>query len=214
MKGPDLQAGRTFGLGEPNLCRAKGWVFPNLGKRMFSSEVHLAWVSVSVYHTGSWSLVGSWVPAAPGLPRLSWHLAATALKEYSCETDSTKYYALCSFGSILSYGLTDTTVVPLEFSKIPKCKQTLKHTRAYWMDSLLHRRKMVFVVWLKDRPQLWLALPHNGSACLVLLWSPQTIWNNMLREENTYLQCILLLSGARTVLQFCWHCPGSYGSSS
>ena len=39
--------------------------------------------------------------------------------EYSCEFGSSKYYALCGFGGILSCGLTHTAVVPLD---IVKCR--------------------------------------------------------------------------------------------
>ncbi|XP_077357397.1 solute carrier family 25 member 3a isoform X1 [Festucalex cinctus] len=43
--------------------------------------------------------------------------AATADEEFSCEFGSSKYYALCGFGGILSCGLTHTAVVPLDLVK-------------------------------------------------------------------------------------------------
>ena len=36
---------------------------------------------------------------------------------YSCEFGSNKYYALCSFGGVLSCGLTHTAIVPLDLLK-------------------------------------------------------------------------------------------------
>ena len=38
-------------------------------------------------------------------------------ENYSCEFGSSKYYALCGFGGILSCGLTHTAVVPLDLVK-------------------------------------------------------------------------------------------------
>ena len=38
-------------------------------------------------------------------------------EETSCEFGSSKYYALCGFGGILSCGLTHTAVVPLDLVK-------------------------------------------------------------------------------------------------
>ncbi|KAK3767620.1 hypothetical protein RRG08_003881 [Elysia crispata] len=43
--------------------------------------------------------------------------AAAAKEEYSCEFGSTKFYALCGFGGLLSCGLTHTAVVPLDMVK-------------------------------------------------------------------------------------------------
>lgn len=38
-------------------------------------------------------------------------------EDVSCEFGSSKYYALCGFGGILSCGLTHTAVVPLDLVK-------------------------------------------------------------------------------------------------
>merc|ERR1712128_403115 len=43
------------------------------------------------------------------------HLAAAA--EESCEFGSTKYFALCAFGGVLSCGITHTLVTPLDLVK-------------------------------------------------------------------------------------------------
>lgn len=40
-----------------------------------------------------------------------------ALESYSCEYGSSKYYALCGLGGILSCGITHTAVVPLDLVK-------------------------------------------------------------------------------------------------
>jgi len=44
-------------------------------------------------------------------------LAAAASDEYSCEFGSTKYFALCAFGGVLSCGITHTAVTPLDLVK-------------------------------------------------------------------------------------------------
>jgi len=43
--------------------------------------------------------------------------AAAASEEYSCEFGSTKYFALCAFGGVLSCGITHTAVTPLDLVK-------------------------------------------------------------------------------------------------
>jgi len=44
-------------------------------------------------------------------------LSAAATEEYSCEFGSTKYFALCAFGGVLSCGITHTAVTPLDLVK-------------------------------------------------------------------------------------------------
>merc|ERR1712027_199221 len=44
-------------------------------------------------------------------------LSAAATQEYSCEFGSSKYYALCGLGGILSCGITHTAVTPLDLVK-------------------------------------------------------------------------------------------------
>ena len=44
-------------------------------------------------------------------------LAAAAAEEYSCEFGSTKFYALCALGGVLSCGITHTAVTPLDLVK-------------------------------------------------------------------------------------------------
>lgn len=47
-------------------------------------------------------------------------------EEVSCEFGSSKYYALCGFGGILSCGITHTAVVPLDLVKcrLQVCMET------------------------------------------------------------------------------------------
>ncbi|PAA54498.1 hypothetical protein BOX15_Mlig010018g1, partial [Macrostomum lignano] len=44
-------------------------------------------------------------------------IASPQQQQYSCEFGSTKYYAYCGFGGIVSCGLTHTAVVPLDLVK-------------------------------------------------------------------------------------------------
>ena len=44
-------------------------------------------------------------------------LSAASTEEYSCEIGSSKYYALCGFGGLLSCGITHTAVTPLDLVK-------------------------------------------------------------------------------------------------
>jgi len=45
------------------------------------------------------------------------HMVAAAQEEYSCEFGSSKYFALCAFGGVLSCGITHTAVTPLDLVK-------------------------------------------------------------------------------------------------
>lgn len=47
-------------------------------------------------------------------------------EDVSCEFGSSKYYALCGFGGILSCGITHTAVVPLDLVKcrLQVCMET------------------------------------------------------------------------------------------
>lgn len=51
-------------------------------------------------------------------------------EEVSCEFGSSKYYALCGFGGILSCGLTHTAVVPLDLVKcrLQVCMEAEPHS--------------------------------------------------------------------------------------
>ncbi|WP_411024718.1 MC/SLC25 family protein, partial [Salmonella sp. s55962] len=44
-------------------------------------------------------------------------VAAATTDEVSCDFGSSKYYALCGFGGILSCGITHTAIVPLDLVK-------------------------------------------------------------------------------------------------
>ncbi|PIO31441.1 hypothetical protein AB205_0151160 [Aquarana catesbeiana] len=53
------------------------------------------------------------------------------LGDYSCEYGSTKFYAFCGFGGILSCGITHTAVVPLD---LVKCR--IQENSYLWRTSL------------------------------------------------------------------------------
>lgn len=74
MKGTDFQAGRTFGLREPNLCRAKGWVFrqedvlfrgaPGMGEilQCITLAAGVLWALESLQAPACFSFPGTWLP--------------------------------------------------------------------------------------------------------------------------------------------------------
>lgn len=51
-------------------------------------------------------------------------------EDISCEFGSSKYYALCGFGGILSCGITHTAVVPLDLVKcrLQVCMEAEPHS--------------------------------------------------------------------------------------
>lgn len=63
-----------------------------------------------------------------GLPK-STYIVPAASENLSCEFGSSKYYALCGIGGMLSCGLTHTFVVPLDLVKcrmqVSVCHQSI-----------------------------------------------------------------------------------------
>merc|ERR1711931_431835 len=112
--------------------------------------------------------------------------AAAAAGEYSCEFGSSKYYALCGVGGVLSCGLTHTAVTPLD---LVKCRLQVNKEK---YKSLGNGFKVT--------------VAESGAGGLFLGWAPtaigysmqglckfgfyevfKNIYSGMLGEENTYL---------------------------
>jgi len=113
-------------------------------------------------------------------------LVAASSEEYSCEFGSSKYFALCAFGGVLSCGITHTAVTPLD---LVKCR--LQVNKEYY-KSLGNGFKLT----VKD----------GGAKALFLGWAPtaigysaqglckfgfyevfKNVYGDMLGEENAYL---------------------------
>merc|ERR1719516_496956 len=121
------------------------------------------------------------VPIVPGR-----HMVAAAQEEYSCEFGSTKYFALCAFGGVLSCGITHTAVTPLD---LVKCRLQVNKEKYKTLGN-------GFKVTVADA----------GVKGLLLGWAPTAIgysaqglckfgfyevfknlYGNALGEENAYL---------------------------
>lgn len=113
-------------------------------------------------------------------------LVAAASEEYSCEFGSSKYFALCAFGGVLSCGITHTAVTPLD---LVKCRLQVDKEK---YKSIGNGFKVT--------------LAEGGAKGLVLGWAPtaigysaqglckfgfyevfKKIYSDMIGEENTYL---------------------------
>jgi len=114
------------------------------------------------------------------------HLQAAATEEYSCEFGSSKYFALCAFGGVLSCGITHTAVTPLD---LVKCRLQVDKAK---YKSLGNGFK--------------LTVAEQGAKGLLLGWAPTAIgysaqglckfgfyeffknfYSNLIGEESTYL---------------------------
>ncbi|CAC5404216.1 SLC25A3 [Mytilus coruscus] len=112
--------------------------------------------------------------------------AASAQEETSCEFGSSKYYALCGFGGLLSCGLTHTAVVPLD---LVKCRIQVQPEK---YGGILKGFKV--------------SIKEGGAVELTKGWAPTLIgysmqgickfgfyevfkifYGNLLGEENTFL---------------------------
>lgn len=113
-------------------------------------------------------------------------LSAASTEEYSCEIGSSKYYALCGFGGLLSCGITHTAVTPLD---LVKCRLQVNKEK---YKSLGNGFK--------------LTVQEGGAAGLFLGWAPtaigysmqgickfgfyelfKNVYSGIIGEENTYL---------------------------
>lgn len=114
------------------------------------------------------------------------NLMAAADENYSCEFGSTKYFALCGFGGILSCGITHTAVVPLD---LIKCRIQVDPAK---YKGIFHGGK----ISIKEEGVRGLA---RGWAPTLIGYSMQGLckfgfyevfknfYSNMIGEENTYL---------------------------
>merc|ERR1712154_41511 len=127
--------------------------------------------------------------------------AAAADGEYSCEFGSSKYYALCGLGGVLSCGLTHTAVTPLD---LVKCRLQVNKEK---YKSLGNGFK--------------LTVAEQGAKGLLLGWAPtaigysmqglckfgfyevfKNIYSGILGEENTYLYRTSLYLAASASAEF------------
>jgi len=136
------------------------------------------------------------VPQAP-----SREMVAAASEEYSCEFGSSKYFALCAFGGVLSCGITHTAVTPLD---LVKCRLQVNKEK---YKSLGNGFK--------------LTIAEGGVSGLFLGWAPTAIgysaqglckfgfyevfkkvYSDMLGEENAYLYRTSLYLAASASAEF------------
>merc|ERR1712211_31143 len=121
--------------------------------------------------------------------------------EYSCEFGSTKYFALCAFGGVLSCGITHTAVTPLD---LVKCRRQVNKEKYKSLGN-------GFKVTVADA----------GVRGLFLGWAPTAIgysaqglckfgfyevfknlYGNMLGEENAFLWRTSLYLAASASAEF------------
>jgi len=140
------------------------------------------------------------VDQAPVVPRRQLAAAAVAEGE-SCEFGSTKYFALCAFGGVLSCGITHTGITPLD---LVKCRLQVNKEKYGNLGK-------GFKVTIADA----------GARGLVLGWAPTAIgysmqglckfgfyevfkhfYSGIIGEENTYLWRTSLYLAASASAEF------------
>merc|ERR1712106_963121 len=127
------------------------------------------------------------------------HLAAAA--EESCEFGSTKYFALCAFGGVLSCGITHTVITPLD---LVKCRLQVDKAKYQNLGTGFK-----------------VTIAEGGTKGLFLGWAPTAIGYSMqglckfgfyeffkdlyskkIGEENTYLYQTSLYLAASASAEF------------
>merc|ERR1712193_100582 len=158
-----------------------------------------------VYQTqtiGKMDVMRRKISEAPSTPCDNRNLVAAAAAEGdSCEFGSTKYFALCGFGGLLSCGLTHTLVTPLD---LVKCRLQVNKEK---YKTLGNGFKLTF--------------QEGGAGGLFLGWAPtavgysmqgickfgfyeffKNLYSGMLGEENTYLYRTSLYLAASASAEF------------
>ena len=100
---------------------------------------------------------------------------AALIDEYSCEYGSRKFYALCGFGGVLSFGLTHTAVVPLDLVKC--CMQ---------VDPQKYKG-IGFHGLAKGWAPIFIGYSLQGLCKFGFYEVFKVLYSNMLAEENAYL---------------------------
>merc|ERR1711974_404861 len=127
--------------------------------------------------------------------------AAAAEPQYSCEFGSSKYYALCGLGGVLSCGLTHTMVTPLD---LVKCRLRVNKEKYKTLGNGFK-----------------LTVAEQGVRGLALGWAPtaigysmqglckfgfyevfKNVYSGILGEENTYLYRTSLYLAASASAEF------------
>merc|ERR1712203_481961 len=151
---------------------------------------------------GKMDVIRRKISEAPSTPCENRTLVAAAAAEGdSCEFGSSKYYALCGFGGLMSCGLTHTLVTPLD---LVKCRLQVNKEKYGNLGK-------GFKVTIADA----------GARGLVLGWAPtaigysmqglckfgfyevfKNIYSGMLGEENTFLYRTSLYLAASASAEF------------
>merc|ERR1712079_594757 len=151
---------------------------------------------------GKMDVIRRKISEAPSTPSENRTLVAAAAAEGdSCEFGSSKYYALCGFGGLMSCGLTHTLVTPLD---LVKCRLQVNKEK---YKNLGNGFKLTFA--------------EGGASGLFLGWAPtaigysmqgickfgfyeffKNVYSGIIGEENTYLYRTSLYLAASASAEF------------
>merc|ERR1712223_2123316 len=151
---------------------------------------------------GKMDVIRRKISEAPSTPCENRTLVAAAAAEGdSCEFGSSKYYALCGFGGLMSCGLTHTLVTPLD---LVKCRLQVNKEK---YKNLGNGFKLTFA--------------EGGASGLFLGWAPtaigysmqgickfgfyevfKNVYSGIIGEENTYLYRTSLYLAASASAEF------------
>ncbi|XP_053496972.1 solute carrier family 25 member 3b isoform X1 [Ictalurus furcatus] len=139
-------------------------------------------------------------PAANGQTR-SLAAASVADSGDSCEFGSSKYYALCGFGGILSCGITHTAVVPLDLVKCRLQVDPAKYRSIFTGFSVTVREDGVRGL-AKGWAPTFIGYSMQGLCKFGFYEVFKILYGDMLGEENAYLWRTSLYLAASASAEF------------
>jgi len=128
-------------------------------------------------------------------------LSAASADETSCEFGSSKYYALCGFGGVLSCGVTHTAIVPLD---LVKCRIQVDPAK---YKSIFNGFKVtVAEEGMKGLAKGWaptlIGYSMQGLCKFGFYEVFKNVYSDLIGEENTYLWRTSLYLAASASAEF------------
>lgn len=135
------------------------------------------------------------------IPKVRQIAAAAVEEDVSCEFGSSKYYAICGFGGILSCGITHTAIVPLDLVKCRIQVDPVKYKGIFNGFSVTLREEGVRAL-AKGWAPTAIGYSMQGLCKFGFYEVFKVLYSNLLGEERSYLYRTSLYLAASASAEF------------